>query len=65
MNLSRIISKRIRGKGLAADVNAVVSANVGGGSRSTHVSSRQRVVQRSGRTVDEQGGNDGRERAEP
>ena len=54
MKLQSIISRRLRGSregvDVAGDVNAVVSANVGelGPSR-THVSSRQRIVQRSGR----------------
>jgi hypothetical protein len=48
MELRKVISRRIRGRGLAADVNAVVSANVGGGR--TAVSSTQRVVQRGGKT---------------
>ena len=56
MNLMKIIQRRIRHEGggvnAAGDVNAVVSANVGEGSSRTHVSthSRQRIVQRSGRT---------------
>ncbi len=53
MNVRRLIQKRIRhaseGVNVVGDVNAAVSANVNepGPSR-THVSSRQRVVQRSG-----------------
>jgi hypothetical protein len=56
MNIRRIIERRIRqqGKGVnaAGDVHAVISANVGKASSHTHVSSRsrQRIVQRSGRT---------------
>jgi hypothetical protein len=56
MNIRRIIEQRIRhhGKGVnaAGDVHAVISANVGKGSSHTHVSSRsrQRIIQRSGRT---------------
>jgi hypothetical protein len=58
MNIRKVINRRLRREGggmnVAADVNAVVSANVGepGGSVS-RTSSRQRtrVVQRSGKTV--------------
>ena len=59
VNLRKIVQRRIRknadGVGLAADVNAAVSANVNEpGSSHTHVSTRQRIVQRSGETqVDE------------
>jgi len=51
VDIRRVIQKRIRRRGaghdVAADVNAVVAANVGGKSSRTHVSSKQRVVQRS------------------
>jgi hypothetical protein len=56
MNVRRVVERRIRqqGKGVnaAGDVHAVIYANVGKGSAHTHVSSRsrQRIVQRSGRT---------------
>jgi hypothetical protein len=56
MNIRKIIRRRSRhqGKGVdaAGDVNAVISANVNEGSSHSHVStrSRQRIVQRSGRT---------------
>jgi hypothetical protein len=56
VNIRKVIERRIRreGKGVNAvgDVSGVISANVGQGSSRTHVStrSRQRVVQRSGRT---------------
>jgi hypothetical protein len=47
----RVIRKRIRKKGdgidIAADVNAVIAVNDGGGRSRTSVSSRQTVVQRS------------------
>ena len=47
----RIIRKRIRTKddriAVAADVNAVIAVNSGGGRSRTSVSSRQTVVQRS------------------
>jgi hypothetical protein len=51
--LSQTFRKAARGVNAAADVDAVVSANVGeqGKTSRTHVSSRKRVVQRSGRTV--------------
>jgi hypothetical protein len=61
VNIRKIIQRRIRRQGegvnAAGDVHAVIAANVGQGSSRTHVSSRsrQRVVQRSGRTeVDEE-----------
>jgi hypothetical protein len=56
MNIRKIIQKRIRhqdeGVNAVGDVNAVISANVERGSSHSHVStrSRQRIVQRSGRT---------------
>ena len=59
MNLRKIVQRRIRkeadGVGVAADVNAAVAANVNEpGPSHTHVSTRQRIVQRSGKTqVDE------------
>jgi hypothetical protein len=50
--LSQAFRRAGRGVNAAADVDAVVSANVGGsGTQRTKVSSRKRVVQRSGRTV--------------
>jgi hypothetical protein len=53
MNILKLINRRIRhqagGVDAVGDINAVVSANVGERGRSrTHVSSRQRIVQRSG-----------------
>lgn len=56
MNIRKIIQRRIRHQGKAVsalgDVNAVISANVSEGSSHSRVStrSRQRIVQRSGRT---------------
>jgi hypothetical protein len=45
------IRKTIRRGGVAADVNAVIAAKVGEpGLTHTHVSSKQRIVQRGGRT---------------
>jgi hypothetical protein len=55
VNFLRVISRRIRreesGVQVAADVNAVVSANVGKRGSTSHVTStqRSRVVQRSDR----------------
>ena len=54
MKIRKIVQERIRhageGVNVAGDVNAVVSANVNEpGPSHTSVSSRQRVVQRSGR----------------
>ena len=55
MDFRKLIQKRFRrqedGVQIAADVNAVVSGNVGERGTSSHVSSKQtsRVVQRSGR----------------
>ncbi len=57
MNIRRIVNKHLRheqdGVKVAADVNAVVSANVGEQNSVSHTSRRQRtrVVQRSGKTV--------------
>jgi hypothetical protein len=56
MRFQEVIAKAIRRSGrhgsVAGSVNAVVSANVGEPGRTrTTVSSRQRVVQRNGRTV--------------
>ena len=48
MNLQKVIRKRLRGRGLAADLHAAVSVNTGG-SQKTSVSSRQTVVERSKR----------------
>jgi hypothetical protein len=53
MNIKKIVQRRIRERlgdvDLAGDVNAVVAANVNEPSSTTSVSSRQTVVQRSGR----------------
>jgi hypothetical protein len=53
MRLNRVIRKRLRGKGLAGEVNATIAANVGEPGGRTKVSSKQRstVVQRGGKTV--------------
>jgi hypothetical protein len=54
MRVAEIIRRRIRkhsdGVDFAGDVNAVIAANVGERGGATHVSSSQRIVQRSGRT---------------
>jgi hypothetical protein len=53
MSLRHLIRRRIRRKDggveVQGDVNAVVAANVGENGGSTSVSSKQRVVHRSGR----------------
>jgi hypothetical protein len=57
VNIKKIIQRRVRhaGRGVDAlgDVNAVIGANVNEGNSRTRVStrSRQRIVQRSGRTT--------------
>jgi hypothetical protein len=52
MNIRKVIQRRIRhasdGVDVAGDVNAAVSANVNEPGQTTHVSSKQTVVQRSG-----------------
>jgi hypothetical protein len=54
MRFAEVIKRRIRKRGngvdLAGDVNAAVAANVGERGGTTHVSSSQRIVQRSGHT---------------
>jgi hypothetical protein len=51
MRIKKLIQRRIRRHGngvdLAGDVNAAIAANVGERGAHTHVSSSQRVVQRS------------------
>ncbi len=54
MKLRKVLQRRLRheseGVNVAGDVNAVIAANVNEpGPTHTHVSSKQRVVQRSGR----------------
>ena len=55
MNIRKLIEKRIRhssgGVDVVGDVNAVIAANVDERGSTSQVSSRQRVVQRSGETV--------------
>jgi hypothetical protein len=52
MNIRKVIQRRIRHTGdgvdVAGDINAAISANVNEPGQSTHVSSKQTVVQRSG-----------------
>lgn len=52
MYIRKVIQTRIRhaagGVDVAGDVNAAISANVNEPGQSTHVSSKQTVVQRSG-----------------
>jgi hypothetical protein len=63
VKIRKIIRKRIRhnkdGVQIAGDINAVVAANVEEGDSRSHVSSHQRIVQRSGnakKAEDEKGG---------
>ncbi len=55
MRLSEVIRRRLRASArsvdVQGDVNAVVAANVNEPGSVTSTSSRQRVVQRDGRTV--------------
>ncbi len=68
MKLSEVIRRRIRhsqdGVNVVADVNAVVAGTVNEPGQTTSVSSRQRIVQRNGRTettTEKEVRNDGRE----
>ena len=68
MKLSEVIRRRIRhsqdGVNVVADVNAVVAGTVNEPGQTTSVSSRQRIVQRDGRTettTEKEVRNDGRE----
>jgi hypothetical protein len=56
MNVHKLIQKTLRGRGLAAHVDAAVAANVGEQSRTTttKVSSHHRIVQHGGKTVVEE-----------
>jgi hypothetical protein len=61
----KVIRKAVRHKGdgidVAADVNAVISANMGRGSTRTHTSSRQTAESGRGQAKNEEkGGRDGR-----
>ena len=55
MNVRKLIQRRIRerrgGVDVVGDVNAAISANVAERGGSSHVSSRQTVVQRGGETT--------------
>jgi hypothetical protein len=55
MEIRKIINRRLRHAGdgidVVGDVNAVISANVEERGSTTHVSSKQRVVHRSGETA--------------
>jgi hypothetical protein len=53
MNVHKLIQKRLRGKGLAGQLDAAIAANVGepGERTTTRVSSHHRIVQQGGRTV--------------
>ncbi len=68
MKLSEVIRRRIRhsqdGVNVVADVNAVVAGTVNEPGQTTSVSSRQKIVQRDGRTkttTEKEVRNDGRE----
>ena len=68
MKLSEVIRRRVRhsqdGVNVVADVNAVVAGSVNEPGQTTSVSSRQRIVQRDGRTettTEKEVRNDGRE----
>jgi hypothetical protein len=65
MNIRKIIERRIRhrteGVDLAADVNAVIAANVGEPGAVTTASNRQRVVHRSRSRARAEGGSGDRE----
>jgi hypothetical protein len=54
VNLRKVIERSLRrrgaGEGVAGTVNTAVAANVGERGTSTLVSSKQRIVQRDGRT---------------
>jgi hypothetical protein len=54
VNLRRVIRKTFKtnrpGVDAAADVHAVIAANVNEGRQRTRVSSKQRIVQRNGKT---------------
>jgi hypothetical protein len=56
MNVHKLIQRTLRGRGIAAQVDAAVSANVGerGRTTTTRVSSHHRIVQHGGRTVVEE-----------
>ena len=63
MKIRKIVRKRIRhnkgGVEVAGDINAVIAASVEKGGSHSHVSSHQRIVQRSGnakKAEDEKGG---------
>ncbi len=60
LNVRKVFRRRIRheGKGVnvAADINAVVSANLGEPGSRTSVRSRQRIVQRSGKSPEQERG---------
>lgn len=57
MKVNKTVQQRIRrsgkGKNVAGDVNAAVTANSGEGVSGSRVVSRQRIVQRNGETVEE------------
>jgi hypothetical protein len=55
MDVRKVVNRRIRhsrdGVDVVGDINAVIAANVNEPGGSSHVSSKQRIVQRNGETV--------------
>ena len=69
MDIRKVINRRIRHSGdgvdVVGDVNAVISANVNERGGSSHVSSKQGVVQRAGETVVSDESDEGGSSAQP
>jgi hypothetical protein len=69
MNVRKIINRRIRhsddGVDVVGDINAVISANINEPGGSSHVSSRQRIVQRAGERVVSDESDEGGSGAQP
>ena len=63
MKIRKVIRKEVQhdddGVSVAGGLNAVIAANVNESDSKTHISSRQRIVQRSGETVVESEQTDG------
>lgn len=52
MKINKVIRKKLKGDSVAGGVNAVIAANINEpGSTHTSVSSKQRIVQRNGKTI--------------
>jgi hypothetical protein len=62
VNVKKVIRKRVRrqrpGMQVAADINAAVAANVNEPGTRTHVSSRQRIVQKQAKGNTRKGGDE-------